>query len=96
MLLFHWDRRTSFVIDLPIVHTDPNSHHQPHQPIVTPGVVQVLAIATYLILVVVESRLIHEYTTELNVDNLWWNLCFTSLNGSRPQQLNGTHVEKGS
>lgn len=94
--LFVWPTTRSIVIDLPIVHTDPNSRHQPRQPIVIPGVVRVLAIATYLISVVVESRLIHEYTTKLNVDNLWWNLCFTILNGSRPQRFLGTHGEKGS
>jgi hypothetical protein len=62
--------------DLPIVHIDPNSHHQPHQPIVTQGEVRVLAIAIYLVLVVVESKEIHEYTTKQNVDNLFL-FCFT-------------------
>ena len=59
-----------FKLNLPIVHIDPNIRRQPHQPIVIREAVRALAIATYLVLVVVESRQIHEYTTERNVDNL--------------------------
>jgi hypothetical protein len=61
-------------INLPIVRIDPNSHRQHHQPIAIPRVILALATATYQVLVVVETKLIHEYTTERNVDNLWWNL----------------------
>lgn len=67
-------KRQSFVINLPIVHIDPNSRLQPHQPIAIPKVIRVLAIAIYLVSVVVESKQIHEYTTTLNVDNLCWSL----------------------
>lgn len=71
-----WD--VNLCINLPIVHIDPNSHHQPHQPIVTREAVRVLAIAIYLVLVVVESREIHEYTKKQSVDNLFL-FCFTLL-----------------
>lgn len=64
----------AFDINLPIVRIDPNSRRQHHQPIVIRGAVLALATATYLVLVVVESKWIHEYTTRLNVDTLWWNL----------------------
>lgn len=73
------DRRTwntqNCLVNLPIVRIDPNNHRQPHQPIATREVIRVRATATYPALVIVESSRIHEYTTALNVDNLWWNLC---------------------
>lgn len=68
-MIFMVGRRDA-VINLPIVHIDPNSHRQLHQPIVIPRVILALAISTYLVLVVVETKWIHDYTTILNVDNL--------------------------
>lgn len=74
-------------INLPIVHIDPNSHRQPHQPIVTQGGARVPAIAIYRALVVVESKEIHEYTTKRNVDNLFCLTLHFRLNKlSRPRQ----------
>lgn len=77
------------IVNLPIVRIDPNSHPQHHQPIATPMAVRAQAIATYLALVVVETKWIHEYTTERNVDNLWWNLVAFTLN-SMFHTLNNT------
>lgn len=73
------DRRTwntqNCLVNLPIVRIDPNNRRQRRQPIATREVIRVRATATYPVLVVVGSSRIHEYTTALNVDNLWWNLC---------------------
>lgn len=77
-----WACDGNLVVNLPIVRIDPNSRRQPHQPIVTRGAIQALAIAIYLALVVVE-REIHEYTTKRNVDNLflcWRFTTFDSIN----------------
>lgn len=74
------------LVNLPIVRIDPNSHRQPHQPIVIRGATRALATAIYLALVVVE-REIHEYTTKRNVDNLflfWHFTTFDSINFHTP------------
>lgn len=67
-------RNENLLINLPIVHIDPNSRRQPHQPIVIRGAARALATAICLPLVVVE-RGIHECTTKQNVDNLF-SFCF--------------------